>query len=120
MINPGTYPAKVISHAISETRGGDPQAAVTFSFDANGPKTMTWYGSFKEGKAREITIKALLACGLKGNNPAGPRRHRAHENPLGQHARRRSQRHPARHGQSKAIGPRGRSDGGATRLRHYR
>jgi hypothetical protein len=72
MTNPGTYAAKVISHAISETKAGDPQAAVTFSFNDGGPKTMTWFGSFKEGKARDITIKALLACGLKGNNPAGP------------------------------------------------
>lgn len=72
MINPGTYVAKIVSQAISETKAGDPQAVVTFSFDDNGPKTISWYGSFKEGKAAEITIKALLACGLKGNNPAGP------------------------------------------------
>lgn len=73
MVTPGTYKATILSHAISETKGGHPQAAVTFSFDAGGkPTTMTWYGSFKEGKAQEITIKALLACGLKGNNPAGP------------------------------------------------
>lgn len=71
MVKPGTYLAKVVSHAISETKGGEPQAAITFSFDADGRgQTMTYYGSFKE-KAREFTIKALLACGLKGNNPAG-------------------------------------------------
>ncbi len=68
-IQPGTYVAKVVSHAISETKAGDPQAAVTFGFDGH---TMTWFGSFKAGKASEITIKALLVCGLKGNNPAGP------------------------------------------------
>ena len=66
MIQPGTYVVKIASHAISETKAGLPQAAITFS---NG---LTWFGSFKEGKAREITLKALLTCGLKGNNPAGP------------------------------------------------
>jgi hypothetical protein len=70
MIKQGTYLAKVISHAISETKGGNPQAVVKFSLDADGPKTLTWYGSFSE-KAIEITVKALLACGLQGNNPAG-------------------------------------------------
>jgi hypothetical protein len=73
MVKPGTYKATIISHAISETKNGAPQAAVTFSVEADGKsQTMTWFGSFKEGKAQEITIKALLVCGLKGNNPAGP------------------------------------------------
>lgn len=70
MIKPGTYKATVLTHAISETKDGLPQAAVTFSFDADGPKTLTWYGSFKE-KSIKFTVKALIACGLKGNNPSG-------------------------------------------------
>lgn len=73
MIQSGSYEATLISHAISETKAKEPQAAVTFSFIADGkPTTMTWFGSFKQGKALEITLKALLNCGLKGNNPAGP------------------------------------------------
>ncbi len=72
MIASGTYKATVLSHAISETKDGLPQAAVTFSFEADKrPHTITWFGSFKE-KALPITVKALLTCGLKGNNPAGP------------------------------------------------
>lgn len=72
MIKPGTYVGTILSHAVSETKAGDPQAAVTFSFEADGKShTMTWFGSFKEGKAQEITLRALLTCGLKGNNPAG-------------------------------------------------
>lgn len=71
MVTPGTYKATVLNHAISETKDGKPQAAVTFSFEANGsPHTLTWYGSFSE-KALPHTLKALLVCGLKGNNPAG-------------------------------------------------
>lgn len=73
MIEPGTYKATLISHAISETKNGDPQSAVTFSFADQNQKShsMTWYGSFKE-KSLPITLKALITCGLKGNNPAGP------------------------------------------------
>lgn len=72
MIKPGIYTGTLLNHAISETRNGDPQAVVKFSVDADGPQQITWYGSFKPGKAQEITIKALLTCGLKDNNPAGP------------------------------------------------
>lgn len=71
MIKPGTYKATVVSHATSETKEGLPQAAVTFAFDCEGPRMLTWYGSFKE-KAAPHTIKALLNCGLSGQNLAGP------------------------------------------------
>lgn len=72
MIKPGTYTATVLNHAITSTQKGDPQAAVSFSCaDNEGSHQITWYGSFSE-KARPFTIKSLLACGLKGNNPAGP------------------------------------------------
>lgn len=68
----GQYVAKIISHGISETKNGAPQATIQFGFDVEGhQRRLTWYGSFKEGKAREITLKTLLECGLKGNNPAG-------------------------------------------------
>lgn len=71
MVKPGTYVATVLNHAITETKAGNPQAAVSFSFsDADGSHQITWYGSFSE-KAMPHTVKGLLACGLKGNNPAG-------------------------------------------------
>jgi hypothetical protein len=70
-IKEGTYIAKVLTHAISETQKGDPQAVVTFSFQTDdGPHNLNWYGSFSE-KAMPHTVKALVVCGLKGNNPAG-------------------------------------------------
>lgn len=72
MVKPGTYLATVLNHAITQTQKGDPQAAVSFSFtDGEGSHQLTWYGSFSE-KAQPFTLKSLLACGLKGNNPAGP------------------------------------------------
>lgn len=64
------YRATIVSHAISETKAGDPQAVITLSYDSDGPKSITWYGSFKE-KALPHTLKALLVCGLQGNNPSG-------------------------------------------------
>jgi hypothetical protein len=72
LVKDGTYSAKVESHAITETKAGDPQATVTFSFEAEGKhRKITWFGSFKD-KAQPHTIKGLIACGLKGNNPGGP------------------------------------------------
>lgn len=72
MIAPGQYPAKVLSHAITETKAGEPQATITLQLELDGKKaSLVWFGSFKEGKAREITVKALLTCGLVGNNPGG-------------------------------------------------
>ncbi len=68
-IGPGTHTAKIVSHTITETKAGDPQASIEF---AVGDDRIHWFGTFKEGKGRDITIKALLACGLKGDNPAGP------------------------------------------------
>lgn len=71
MTEPGVYTATILSHAISETKTGNPQAVVVFSFnDSKGPQKITWYGSFSE-KAAPYTIKNLITCGLKGNNPAG-------------------------------------------------
>lgn len=72
MIRPGTYEATVVNHAITTTQKGDPQAQVQFSLEDSGrPQMITWYGSFSD-KAAPYTIKALIACGLEGNNPAGP------------------------------------------------
>lgn len=71
MVEAGTYKATVFNHAISETKKGEPQAVISFAFsDKNGPQKITYYGSFSE-KARQYTIKNLITCGLKGNNPAG-------------------------------------------------
>jgi hypothetical protein len=71
MIQPGTYIATIASHGITETKAGNPQVAVVFTFaDANGPQKITYYGHFTE-KAAQYTIKNLITCGLKGNNPAG-------------------------------------------------
>lgn len=70
MIQEGTYEAKVASHAITETKNGDPQAVITFDLKTTeGVVKMDWYGSFKE-KAQKYTLTALVTCGLKGSNPA--------------------------------------------------
>lgn len=72
IVKPGRYTAKVVEHGITETKNGDPQAAIRFSFEAEGKqRELVWFGSFKE-KAAEFTLQALVNCGLQGNNPAGP------------------------------------------------
>lgn len=71
MIEAGTYTATLVSHAITETKAGQPQAVAVFTLEtSSGPQKITYYGSFSE-KAAQYTIKNLITLGLKGNNPAG-------------------------------------------------
>lgn len=71
MIQAGVYLATVLTHSINETKKGEPQVVIAFSFkDRIGPQKITYYGSFSE-KAAQYTIKNLITCGLKGSNPAG-------------------------------------------------
>ncbi len=70
LIQPGRYSARVVKHEIGRTKNDDEQAVVTFSFlSPDGVRELKWYGSFKP-KALEFTLKALIACGLEGMNPA--------------------------------------------------
>lgn len=72
LVSAGRYKAKILDHGITETKAGLPQAAIRFEFEAEGQRReLTWYGSFKEA-AVEHTIKALVTCGLEGNDPSGP------------------------------------------------
>lgn len=65
----GKYKAKIAGFSVTETNAGDPQIAVALEFPyEQGTQQLTWYGSLKQGKAREITIDALLVMGLKGND----------------------------------------------------
>lgn len=66
---PGTWRGTVKDYGIGETQAGDPQVFVQFSVEfPDGAADMTWYGSLKEGKAREITLNALLNLGFKGKD----------------------------------------------------
>lgn len=72
LVKPGKYLARIVEHAITETKSGEPQAVVKFGFDVEETyRELNWFGSFKE-KALEHTLRALVNCGLKGNSPAGP------------------------------------------------
>jgi hypothetical protein len=72
MLPVGKFKATVLEHHISTTSKGDPQAVVKFEVDHQGSKVdITWYGYFTP-KTEASTIKGLIACGLEGNNPAGP------------------------------------------------
>src|SRR5690606_13826997 len=71
LVKPGIYNAKLVDYYIGKTNQGLPQAELWFEFEAEGTKrTMPYFGTFKEGKGREITLKALLVCGLRGNDPS--------------------------------------------------
>lgn len=72
MVQPGTYIGTIVSHQISETKAGNPQVVISFTFNVPeaGPQKINYYGSFSD-KAHPYTIKNLITCGLQGNNPAG-------------------------------------------------
>lgn len=64
-MNPGEYLGKIVEYGISETKKGDPQVFVTLQ---SGTDKITWFGSFTNEKAREITVKTLVDMGLEGDD----------------------------------------------------
>lgn len=68
-IEPGKYTARIKDYGLVKSKNDILQAVVEFEFaDKEGEvKNLTWFSSFKEGKAREITIQALLVCGITNN-----------------------------------------------------
>lgn len=72
----GKYRAKCIDNPseprFGRSEGGNEQIALTFALtDEEGHTTDTtidWVGTFAEGKATEITLKALRTCGWKTDN----------------------------------------------------
>lgn len=71
-IKAGRYTASIVNYGITQKEGKDPQVAILFEFEDQDRDRheMTWFGTLKEGKGQEITLKALLACGMTGNDVA--------------------------------------------------
>lgn len=69
---PGVYSAKVTDYGVGKTKSGLPMAMIRFEYEdqMNETQAINWYGTFKEGKAAEITSEALAVCGMSTNNPA--------------------------------------------------
>lgn len=70
MIPEGIYRAKTLTAALGETKSGKEQMAIDFGL-VDGPSAgqrITWYGGFMSDKAVEYTVKALRACGWKGDD----------------------------------------------------
>lgn len=69
MILPGKYDAVATEYQWGTSTNGKTQVAVCFQI-LEGPQSgqyITWYGYFT-GKAEKITLKALRACGWKGDD----------------------------------------------------
>lgn len=64
----GKFLAKITDYGVSDTKAGNPQVFVRFAFQTQDgqSKELTWYGSFVGG-AKDITLKALIACGMNPN-----------------------------------------------------
>lgn len=69
-MNPGKYLARIIDYGITATKNGDPQIQIKFEFQNPEKAVMNWFGTLKEGKGRDITIKSLIACGIKSDDIA--------------------------------------------------
>jgi hypothetical protein len=61
VIAAGKHKAKLNDYGITRTSKGDLQIACLFDIDG---QELTWFGSLKEGKAKEITMKTLVAMGF--------------------------------------------------------
>lgn len=63
----GTYRARALPDDVQfgYTKGGNEQIAVPVQITEgeHAGAVVTWFGTFAEGKATEITLKALRACG---------------------------------------------------------
>lgn len=72
----GIWKGSVKDYGVSLTKAEKPQIFVVFDVEfidhenQTYTKPMTWYGSLNEGKAREITIKALVNLGFRGVDPS--------------------------------------------------
>jgi len=69
-IKPGKYVAKVVDYAFRVTQAGKPEPMIRFAWkdEFNTEYQWNWRGSLNEGKAREITLKALKTCGFVGDD----------------------------------------------------
>lgn len=68
-LNNGKYRARATEWDLAEAGTGSPQVAVGFELLDDGyvGRRITWYGYWSDA-ALEITVKALRACGWKGND----------------------------------------------------
>jgi hypothetical protein len=67
-----TYEAHLKDYAIKISQYGDPYVNACFSIKVdNGTQDVWWNGSFREGKAREITLESLMVLGLSSPNMLG-------------------------------------------------
>lgn len=74
-MQPGKYRARATGPddvQFGRTNNGNDQVAVLFRFTHPEleQETITWFGTFADGKATEITVRALRACGWAGDNLA--------------------------------------------------
>jgi hypothetical protein len=71
-MEPGKYRAKATQDVqFGVSANGNLQIAVCFELlsGEHAGRTISWVGTFGDGKSTEITIKALESCGWKGIDP---------------------------------------------------
>lgn len=79
LVPPGEYIAKLVEHGIQEPKeaGKAPQAVLTFEIEVGGTRRrITAYKSFSPAAAK-WTLKALIACGMRSDDPSSINQHNA-------------------------------------------
>jgi len=66
LLQPGTYKGQILDYGIKKTSKGDPSPTIAFEVhdSAGVVHKVYWQGSWN-GKALDLTMEALLVCGLK-------------------------------------------------------
>lgn len=69
MVKAGRYNARVVSYGVPDVEEGKtPAVALTFRFLEDGQdRELTWYG-YLSSKAVDMTMKALITAGFRGDN----------------------------------------------------
>lgn len=70
MLKPGKYVARIVDYYVQMSKNEVPFPRIEFEVDLPDgiTETVSWNGSFKEGKAREIAMETILICGFSGQN----------------------------------------------------
>jgi hypothetical protein len=70
MLEAGEYRARAVKAALGLAKSGSEQVGVQFELlDVSG-QSITWYGSFANDQAFEITMKGMRAAGFRGDDLA--------------------------------------------------
>ena len=65
----GQYVGRAVDWGLTTNKSGNPSVGVEFEIQSkDGAKRVKWFGSFKTDKSSAVCIRALVNCGLRGDD----------------------------------------------------